>query len=329
MTDLMTAGGVLDLTFGGAGRPPATDPGCAAAVGAVLEALGKLAGPRKTPGRLPSGATTRWRRRAGGCSRPRWCPAGRAARPGAGKMTLAQLRALPGAFEAKAAWRAAAAARGHGCCGRMPTRPPATRRCTAGGDRARRRGRARPLTAVFVAAHGQASSSTPGMTRSRRAGAGAAAAPAPPGPAAADPRPAALVAAGTGGRRAVRPGRAARWLRRFQLPGGPGAGAACRSTSGFRSMPGRPAGRSRRTCAAPPPPATRTAPSPAAASPPASARSTTCPPLTGGPHGTAQPGAAVQPSPPDRRPPLGWTLTRTPRGPPPPPAPTAGARPQP
>jgi hypothetical protein len=57
---------LLDLTFGGAGRLSGDlTPGCAAAVSAVLEALAGRAAQR-TAGRSPSGATTRWRRRAGG-----------------------------------------------------------------------------------------------------------------------------------------------------------------------------------------------------------------------------------------------------------------------
>jgi hypothetical protein len=57
---------LLDLTFAGAGRLTGDlTPGCAAAVTAVLEALGKPAGP-EDPGPSPSAAMMRWRRRAGG-----------------------------------------------------------------------------------------------------------------------------------------------------------------------------------------------------------------------------------------------------------------------
>jgi hypothetical protein len=56
----------LGITFRGAGRAEGDlAPGCAAALSAVLAALGKKAGPEDTA-RPPSGAMTRWRRHAGG-----------------------------------------------------------------------------------------------------------------------------------------------------------------------------------------------------------------------------------------------------------------------
>ncbi len=56
----------LDVHYRGAGKLFGDlTPECAAAVTAVLESLGKRAGPRTT-GRLRSAATTPWRRRAGG-----------------------------------------------------------------------------------------------------------------------------------------------------------------------------------------------------------------------------------------------------------------------
>jgi Domain of unknown function (DUF222) len=107
---------LLDLTFGGAGRLTGDlTAGCAAAVSAVLEALGKPAGPEDT-------RTVTQRRHDAleeGCRRliaARLVP-GRAGQPTQAlvHITLAQLRGLPGASEAEAAWRAtAAAARGHG-----------------------------------------------------------------------------------------------------------------------------------------------------------------------------------------------------------------------
>jgi hypothetical protein len=106
---------LLDLTFAGAGRLTGDlTPGCAAVVSAVLEALGKPAGPEDT-------RTVTQRRHDAleeACRRliaAKLVP-GRAGQPTQAlvHITLAQLRALPGASEAEAAWRAAAAARGHG-----------------------------------------------------------------------------------------------------------------------------------------------------------------------------------------------------------------------
>jgi hypothetical protein len=106
---------LLDLTFAGAGRLTGDlTPGCAAAVSAVLEALGKPAGPEDT-------RTVTQRRHDAleeACRRliaAKMLP-GRAGQPTQAlvHITLAQLRNLPGASEAEAAWRAAAAARGHG-----------------------------------------------------------------------------------------------------------------------------------------------------------------------------------------------------------------------
>src|SRR6185437_2216420 len=89
-------------------------PGCAAAVSAVLEALGRPAGPEDT-------RTVTQRRHDAleeACRRliaAQMVP-GRAGQPTQAlvHLTLAQLRNLPGASEAEAAWRAAAAARGPG-----------------------------------------------------------------------------------------------------------------------------------------------------------------------------------------------------------------------
>ena len=106
---------LLDLTFAGAGRLTGDlTPGCAAAVTAVLEALGKPAGPEDT-------RTVIQRRHDAleeACRRliaAKMVP-GRAGQPTQAQVhiTLAQLRNLPGASEAEAAWRAAAVARGHG-----------------------------------------------------------------------------------------------------------------------------------------------------------------------------------------------------------------------
>ena len=106
---------LLDLTFAGAGQLTGDlTPGCAAAVSAVLEALGKAAGPEDT-------RTVTQRRHDAleeACRRliaAKMLP-GRAGQPTQAlvHITLAQLRNLPGASEAEAAWRAAATARGHG-----------------------------------------------------------------------------------------------------------------------------------------------------------------------------------------------------------------------
>jgi hypothetical protein len=105
---------LLDLTFGGAGRLAGDlTPGCAAAVNAVLEALGKPAGPedlRTVIQRRHDALEEACRRLLAAKMVP-----GRAGQPTQALVhtTLAQLRNLPGASEAEAAWRAAAA-RGHG-----------------------------------------------------------------------------------------------------------------------------------------------------------------------------------------------------------------------
>src|SRR5262249_19901244 len=106
---------LLDLTFAGAGRLTGDlTPGCAAAVNAVLEALGKPAGPedlRTVTQRRHDALEEACRRLIAAKMVP-----GRAGPPTQAlvHITLAQLRNLPGASEAEAAWRAAAAARGHG-----------------------------------------------------------------------------------------------------------------------------------------------------------------------------------------------------------------------
>src|SRR5215470_7350251 len=106
---------LLDLTFGGAGRLTGDlTPGCSAAVSAVLEALGKPAGPqdlRTVTQRRHDALEEACRRLIAAKMVP-----GRAGQPiqALVHITLAQLRNLPGASEAEAAWRAAAAARGHG-----------------------------------------------------------------------------------------------------------------------------------------------------------------------------------------------------------------------
>jgi hypothetical protein len=106
---------VLDRTFQGAGRLTGDlTPGCAAAVSAVLEALAKPAGPedlRTVTQRRHDALEEACRRLIAAKMVP-----DRAGQPTQVQVhiTLAQLRNLPGASEAEAAWRAAAAARGYG-----------------------------------------------------------------------------------------------------------------------------------------------------------------------------------------------------------------------
>jgi len=105
---------LLDLTLGGAGRLTGDlTPGCAATVNAVLDALGKPAGPedlRTVTQRRHDALEEACRRLIAAKMVPR-----RAGQPTQAQVhiTLAQLRALPGASQVEAAWRAAAA-RGHG-----------------------------------------------------------------------------------------------------------------------------------------------------------------------------------------------------------------------
>ncbi len=102
----------LGLTFGGAGVLDGDlTPACAAALQAVLEALGKKAGPedvRTAPQRRHDALEDACRRLIGTGGLP-----DRAGQPTQIQLhlTLDQLRDLPGADETEAAWRAAAAAR--------------------------------------------------------------------------------------------------------------------------------------------------------------------------------------------------------------------------
>jgi len=100
----------LGLTFGGAGRAEGDlTPGCAAALAAVLDALGKKAGPEDT--------RTRWQRRHDALEeacrrliRAEMVPA-RAGQPTQVlvHLSLAQLRGAPGGSAVEAAWAAARA----------------------------------------------------------------------------------------------------------------------------------------------------------------------------------------------------------------------------
>ncbi len=101
----------LGLTFGGAGLLEGElTPACAAALQAVLEALGKKAGPedvRTAPQRRHDALEEACRRLIGA-----GCLPGRAGQPTQVQLhlTLDQLRDLPGAADAEAAWTAARAA---------------------------------------------------------------------------------------------------------------------------------------------------------------------------------------------------------------------------
>jgi hypothetical protein len=101
----------LGLTFGGAGvLEGELTPACAAALAAVLEALGKKAGPedvRTAPQRRHDALEEACRRLAGA-----GCLPGRAGQPTQVQLhlTLEQLRDLPGAAGAEAAWTTAQAA---------------------------------------------------------------------------------------------------------------------------------------------------------------------------------------------------------------------------
>ena len=95
----------LGLTFGGAGVLEGDlTPACAAALQAVLEALGKKAGPedvRTAPQRRHDALEEACRRLAGA-----GCLPDRAGQPTQVQLhlTLDQLRDLPGAADAEAAW---------------------------------------------------------------------------------------------------------------------------------------------------------------------------------------------------------------------------------
>ncbi len=100
----------LGVTFGGAGRLDGDlTPGCAAALSAVLDPLAKKAGPedsRTAAQRRHDALEEACRRLIASGMLP-----GRAGQPTRAQVhiTLAQLRDMPGAPEAEAAWRAAAA----------------------------------------------------------------------------------------------------------------------------------------------------------------------------------------------------------------------------
>jgi hypothetical protein len=215
---------LLDLTFGGAGRLTGDlTPGCAAAVAAVLEALGKPAGPedvRTVTQRRHDALEEACRRLIAAHMVP-----GRAGQPTQAlvHITLAQLRNLPGASEAEAAWRAAAAARGHGWL----SGPDADAAACDAAIAPVVTGHVDPaaldrLVEVFLAAHGQDGGPGDGRTCGCRCGGCTCPARTP-------------LSAETLGRLRGSllamaadvlsgPGGLAAWLRQSQLPAGPGAG---------------------------------------------------------------------------------------------------------
>jgi len=227
---------LLDLTFGGAGRLTGDlAPGCAAAVSAVLEALGKPAGPedlRTVTQRRHDALEEACRRLLAAKMVP-----GRAGQPAQAlvHITLAQLRALPGASGAEAAWQAAVAARGHGWLtgpGAGATACDATVAPVVTGhvdpaalDR---------LTEVFLAVHGQADGpgdghdGGPGGNKARACGCRCGGCTCPTR----TPLSPQTLARLRGALLALAadvlsgPGGLAAWLRQSQLPAGPGAAAS-------------------------------------------------------------------------------------------------------
>jgi hypothetical protein len=209
----------LDLTFAGAGRLNGDlTPGCAAALTAVLEALGKRAGPEDTRTavqRRHDALEEACRRLIAAGMVP-----GRAGQPTQAQVhiTLSQLRNLPGASDAEAAWRAAAAARGPGWLTGAEAGAAACDATVApvvtGHVNAEALDR---LVQVFLAAHGQADSSgvRPDGGRS--------------GACACTPLPAQTLARLRGSLLALAadvlsgPGGLASWLRHSQLGRGPAA----------------------------------------------------------------------------------------------------------
>ena len=107
--DFGDRGAWLDITFRGAGRLSGDlTPGCAGALAAVLEALGRKPGPEDTrtaAQRRHDGLEEACRRLIASGMLP-----GCAGQPTQAQVhiTLSQLRSLPGASETEAAWRAAA-----------------------------------------------------------------------------------------------------------------------------------------------------------------------------------------------------------------------------
>ncbi len=189
----------------------------------MLEALGKPAGPedlRTTTQRRHDALEEACRRLIAAKMVP-----GRAGQPTQAlvHITLAQLRSLPGASEAEAAWRAAAAARGHGW---LPGQDADAAVCDASVapvvtghvdvaalDR---------LTEVFLAAHGQDSGPGDGQACGCRCGGCTCPARAPLSPETIARLRGSLLAMAA--HVLSGPGGLASWLRQSQLAGDPAAG---------------------------------------------------------------------------------------------------------
>src|ERR1022692_4472657 len=264
----------LGVTFGGAGRVAGDlTPGCTAALSAVLEALGKKAGPEdaRTAAQRRHDALEEACRRlvaAGGLP-------DRAGQPAQIQLhlTLDQLRQLDGAADAEAAWAAGRAA-GDGEPGWLSGRAAEAYACDA---------QITPIVSGHVDPAALASLAA-GFLAGRRPGCTCGRCTCPtsrsPGSGLPDSGPAGPLPPRT--------------LRRLQdtllryaadvLSGPPGWPRSCAPGCSPPSSPrpsaspwtsARPPAPSRRTCAAPSSPATGTAPTPAAASGPPPARSTT------------------------------------------------------
>lgn len=227
----------LGVTFGGAGRLDGDlTSGCAAALSAVLDSLGKKAGPedsRSAAQRRHDALEEACRRLIASGMLP-----GRAGQPTQAQVhiTLAQLRAMPGASEAEAAWRAAAAAE-HGWL----TGPDADAAACDATLAPIVTGHADPaaldrLVQMFLTAHGLADGHGPAGARPCGCRCGGCTcpprrAPSPAAPSPAAPSPAGLSPATLGRLRGALlgmaadvlsgPGGLASWLRHTQLTGTP------------------------------------------------------------------------------------------------------------
>jgi hypothetical protein len=138
-------------------------------------------------------------------------------------ITLAQLRNLPGASEAEAAWRAAAAARGHGWL----SGPDADAAACDAAIAPVVTGHVDPaaldrLVEVFLAAHGQNGGPSDGRARGCRCGGCTCPARAPLSAETLERLRGSLLAMAADVLSG--PGGLAAWLRQSQLPDGPGAG---------------------------------------------------------------------------------------------------------
>ena len=299
----------LDVTFRGAGRVNGDlMPGCSAALAAVLESLGKKAGPedsRTAAQRRHDALEEACRRLIASGMLPE-----RAGQPTQAQVhiTLAQLRNLPGASGAEATWRAAAAA-GHGwltgpdagaaACDATLAPVVTGHLDTAALDR---------MVRMFLDGHRIGTGPGTGPCGCRCGGCTCPAATPLPAPTLARLRGSLLAMAAdvlSG------PGGLASWLRRSQLPGGPRQPPVRRpAPTGHRaSRAGHPRPSAPRRDHPPPAlrlPRLRPARQPLPDPP-------SHPPLPRRPDRPAQPRAAVRLPPPHRHPPLGLDPDPAPR----------------